>query len=386
MALAGVYRAGRAHDIAIAPFRTPAGWMLLLADRQTDQLRLLAPAGNGKYEAGAEFTRTTPAEWTLTFTPAAKPTKLIVEETGTKLRFTAKPIPIAITPVSFRNGATRLEGSLYRPSRRTAKLPLVALAHGSEENDRYSFGPIPWVLASQGYAVLVYDKRGTGSSTGDWRSAGLEDYADDLIAGIRAMLQRSDIDRSRTAVVGVSEGAWVAPLAASRWPSIRAIAAISGGARTKGDAYVFKARREAEADGMSPAAVDSVVRDAEQLVATSVRNVTQGSASGFDRRVAYDPTQDWRRFRGPVLYMGGEADVLESGREAAAWFRRLFAESDNVDATIRLWPRAHHSLLQGVTGDPAEFHSLRGITQLAPGYWDVLLRWLELQRFPNATP
>jgi hypothetical protein len=76
--------------------------------------------------------------------------------------------------------------------------------------------------------------------------------------------------------------------------------------------------------------------------------------------------------------MGGEADVLESGPEAADWFRRLFEQVGNADATIRLWPRAHHSLLLGVTGEPGEFRTLHGIKQLAPGYWDVLLRWLDV--------
>ena len=375
MALAGVFRAGKAHDIVIAPLRTPAGWTLLLADQQTDQLRLLGLIGKGVYAAGSEFTKPTPAEWTLRFTPEARPTEIVIEGTGQ--RFTARRIPLETVPLSFHNGATRLEGSLYRRVGRGSRMPLIALAHGSEDNDRYSFGPIPWVLAAQGYAVLVYDKRGTGASTGDWRSAGLEEYADDLVAGIQAAIKRPDIDASRTAVLGVSEGGWVAPIAASRSTAIKAIAAICGGARTKGDAYVYKVRRQAEAAG-KPASVDSTVHAAEQLVASSMRNAKTDGSSGFDRRLAYDPTQDWRRFKGSVLYMGGEADVLESGPDAALWFRRLFAESGNVDATVRLFPRAHHSLLLGVTGDPSEFRTLSGITQLAPGYWDVLLHWLEV--------
>src|SRR5262249_35704301 len=198
------------------------------------------------------------------------------------------------------------------------------------------------------------DKRGTGASTGEWQSAGLEEYADDLVAGIVAMSRRPDIDTTRVAVLGLSEGGWVAPLAASRSAGIKAIAAISGGARTEGDADVHKVRREAEGAGRSAAAVDSIVRAAEELIASSVRNAKTGrSPSGFDRRIAYDPTGDWRRFQGPVLYMGGEADVLESGPEAALWFRRLFDESGNGDATIRLWPRAHHRLLLGVDDDPS---------------------------------
>jgi len=129
--------------------------------------------------------------------------------------------------------------------------------------------------------------------------------------------------------------------------------------------------------------VDSIARSAQDLIDASVRRAKRNeSPTGFDRRVAYDPTDHWRRFRGPVLYMGGEADVLESGPDAAAWYRRLFAESGNVDVTIRLWPRTHHGLLLGVTGEPSEFRTFRGIAQLAPGYWDVLLRWLTAQLRP----
>src|SRR5262249_432379 len=155
-------------------------------------------------------------------------------------------------------------------------------------------------------------------------ASGVEDYADDLVAGIRAVTRRAEVDASRVGVLGFSEGGWVAPMAASRSAAIRSIAVVSGGARTKGDAYVFKVRREAEADGSPAAVVDSMARSARALIDASVRRVKANeSPNGFDRRVAYDPTDQWRRFRGPVLFMGGEADVLESGPEAAAWFRRL---------------------------------------------------------------
>src|SRR5262245_50645677 len=137
IAVTGVFRVGMAHHIAIAPFRTPAGWTLLMADEQSDQLRLLARTGRNAYVAGRELTRPTPEEWTLRFTPDAKPAELAIEEGDTGLRFTARRIQIDVVPIAFHNGAVRLEGSLYRPALRGSRLPLIALAHGSEDNDRF---------------------------------------------------------------------------------------------------------------------------------------------------------------------------------------------------------------------------------------------------------
>ena len=379
LAYAGVFRMGSAHDVAIVPFRAGSTWMLMLADAQSDALRFLTPAGPDTFTAGPETIAPTPVEWTLTARRQdGRVAVIAMTSAQTSTTFEGRRIPVDAIPVSIVHGSVRLEGSLYRPRERRGRLPLIALAHGSEAADRYSFGPLPLVLAANGFAVLAYDKRGSGASTGEWSAAGVDELADDLIAAIRAVSERADIDSSRIAILGTSEGGWVAPLAASRFHGVKAIVAICGGARTKGDAYVYKIRRERQGAGASPASVDSAVREAEALVAASRMRVAQGTASGFDRRLSYDPTTDWRGFRGPVLSMGGEADVLESGPESAEWFRRLFEQAGNADATVRLWPRAHHSLLLGVTGEPGEFRTLRGIKQLAPGYWDVLLRWLDV--------
>ena len=378
LAYSGMFRLGRGHDVAISPLRTPAGWVLLLSDVETDQLRLLTAVGDDELTTGIEMTRPSPVEWRLRFERAGSTTSLRVAPEGSSHSWTASRVPLDAVPISFANGGVTLKGFVYRPKNSTGNLPLIALAHGSEESDRYSFGPIPLVLASHGFAVLAYDKRGAGSSSGDWKSAGLEEYADDLVAGIRASIAAGGIDASRIAVLGLSEGGWVAPLASSRLPAIRAIAAVSGGARTKGDAYVHKVRRASEASGASPAEVDSAARAAEQFVQAAGERVRLGkSPTGLDRRLAYDPAKHWRQFKGPVLYMGGEADVLESAPLAADWFRQISVEAGNPDVTIRLWPRTHHSLVLGVTGEPSEFQTFRGIKQLAPGYWDVLIGWLD---------
>jgi pimeloyl-ACP methyl ester carboxylesterase len=377
--LAGAYEVG-ARLVVIAPFRAGDAWKPLLADAQTDRLRLLFPAPSGDgFVIGAELARPEPVEAHVAFDRdrTGRATALRVRPAGAPAARVASRVPLRSVEVAFARAGVSFRGTLHLP-RGGGRAPAVVLAHGSEANDRWSFGPVPLVLAASGYAVLAWDKRGTGASGGDWRPAGPDVLAADLAAAVDAVARRGEIDPARIAVVGLSEGGWIAPFAAALTPRIRAIAAICGGARTKGDAYVHKVRRQRQAAGATGEAVAAAVRAAEAEIADSHERVRSGrEVRGFDRRVTYDPGEHWRRFRGPVLYLGGEADVLESAPDAAAWFERLFAEAGHGDLTIRVWPRAHHSLLLGVTGDPAEFETLAGIGQLAPGYWDVLLRWLE---------
>jgi hypothetical protein len=74
--------------------------------------------------------------------------------------------------------------------------------------------------------------------------------------------------------------------------------------------------------------------------------------------------------------MAGADDVLEPAARSTAWVERTLHEAGNLDVTVKLFPRGHHSLLLGVTGTPSEFATMRGISQLVPGYWEVLTGWL----------
>ena len=62
--------------------------------------------------------------------------------------------------------------------------------------NRRSIAAMHSVTRAVGVAALIYDKRGSGASSGDWRSASLEDLADDALAGLRA-LQALDGIRDR---------------------------------------------------------------------------------------------------------------------------------------------------------------------------------------------
>jgi pimeloyl-ACP methyl ester carboxylesterase len=67
--------------------------------------------------------------------------------------------------VVLRSGDTSLAGTFIAPAT-PGPYPAVVLLHGSGPLTRHSFGPWPRFFNSLGMAVLVYDKRGTGASTG----------------------------------------------------------------------------------------------------------------------------------------------------------------------------------------------------------------------------
>src|SRR5204863_9616059 len=116
------------------------------------------------------------------------------------------------------------------------------------------FAQLANALADAGFAVVRYDKRGVGQSGGRGEFATLNDYAEDAVAVVKFLEKRKDIDPKRIALVGHSEGAWVALLAARREGTVRAIALIAGVGTTgtqlnlEQQQYAFRTGKVADAE------------------------------------------------------------------------------------------------------------------------------------------
>ena len=126
-----------------------------------------------------------------------------------------------LEPIEFRNADVRLSGLLFTPA---ASKPAPALVFiggtGYSTADRsYELSMLETFL-EKGIAVLYFDKRGCGRSGGNWRTSTLADLADDALAAAHALMARKEIDAKCVGFWGVSEGGWIAPLAASKDPRI----------------------------------------------------------------------------------------------------------------------------------------------------------------------
>src|SRR5208337_4610620 len=125
-----------------------------------------------------------------------------------------RPYPYDEEEVQFDNprAKVKLAGTLTRP-KGPGPLPAVLLVAGSGPigRDESVFGHRPFLVLSdyltrRGLAVLRYDKRRVGKSTGDLEKATTLDLADDAVAGIEFLKGRSDIDPKRIGAIGHSEG------------------------------------------------------------------------------------------------------------------------------------------------------------------------------------
>ncbi len=123
-----------------------------------------------------------------------------------------------VDSVSFRSGDITLRGVMHLPAG-APSYPAVFFLHGGGtqylNNEPTDFAHL---LVAQGIAALVYDKRGTGRSGGDYASSTFDDFAADGEAAYRYLASRADIRGDRVGVLGFSQGGRLAPIVAATLP------------------------------------------------------------------------------------------------------------------------------------------------------------------------
>ncbi len=135
----------------------------------------------------------------------------------------------------FLNGDVRLRYELDLPDQNGGPFPAVVFVHGSGRADRNTqkHGSDP--MLPQGLAVLRYDKRGVGESTGSFSNVGPENgdsalnlLASDAAAAVRFLQHFPQIDPLRRGIMANSQGGWIGPLAATQASEITFMLIWSG--------------------------------------------------------------------------------------------------------------------------------------------------------------
>jgi len=325
--------------------------------------------------------------------------------------------------VSFQSGATTLAGTLSLPSS-AGPFPAVVLLSGSGPQDRDSelmgFRPFKLIadhFVKRGIAVLRFDDRGVGGSTGSVPDSTTEDFADDALAAVRTLRARRDIDGGRIGLVGHSEGAIVAAAAAAHSPQVAFIVWMAGSAVSGAEILRMQAAELPRRAGASRSAVDEILRHhdalmaavkaqasvetltslARPLVAAQLGAVPRPAGAAFDEAnpqaerlvaegvrmlqtpwmrffVTFDPTAALRRLTCPVFaaFAGRDVQVPEAVNRAR--LEAALKDAGNQRVTVRVYPEANHLFQQAITGQLAEYATLPKV--FVPSLLDDIAGWI----------
>jgi pimeloyl-ACP methyl ester carboxylesterase len=274
--------------------------------------------------------------------------------------------------VSFYNGKVKLAGTLLLPPTKLRHSAMV-LVHGSQDRSRdddYEF-MFANIYLKLGIAVLIFDKRGVGASTGDWHYASMDDLAEDVLAGVRYLKTRPDINPKQIGLRGVSAGGWVAPLAAARSKDIAYLVTISAAGVSPAEQVTHDQLRKAKEAGVT----EAELMEAEKffrLQFDAVRsekawaNFQAAIPAARDKAwfrftlgdvpkeswlwestrltVHFDPIPFLQKIKCPTLLLFGELDPNYPAAKSAANMERALKMAGNKDITVHIFPKANHSL------------------------------------------
>ncbi len=373
----------------------------LVAFDESGEVRTLYPIDRDRFFAGPGAAVPTAIESRIDFqrNGEGKVISLTWRKEGASPR-TARLVEIEKREdVAFSNGGIRLAGTLISPMI-AGKHPAIVLVQGSGAEDREYMLPFARFLIRHGVAILGYDKRGVGGSTGDWNTASFDDLAGDVVAAFEYLKTRSDIEPSQIGLLGWSQAGWVMPLAAIRAKGIAFLISISGAGVSPAETTIDEAEREMAAAGLRPEGIQRIValmklqyefartgRGWDEYATARARIIAQfGSAPKtfpgtpndpywqFIRRLYfYDPGPALRQLQTPVLALFGELDDnILAGKNKNAWEAALKA-ANNPDYALRIIPRADHLQLEARIGNNAEMASLQ---RFAPLYFTTVQDWL----------
>lgn len=333
-----------------------------------------------------------------------------------------EPYPYKTEEVFFDNTIDhlRLAGTLTLPQA-DGPFPAVLLVTGSGPNDRdqliwghRTFLVLADYLTRKGIAVLRYDDRGVGRSTGDYDTAVFEDFKRDALAGLAYLKTRPEIDTDKVGLLGHSEGGAIGTLAASSSADAAYLVLMAAPGLSDFDGLLKQFADSYRVNGASEEAIsvkcsilkrifNTIRHETDSNIATSkIKDILQKArprlaalsedqrekiefesvdtfefgwmfSPGFSSILRYDPREPLMKVKCPVLAMNGGNDVQMPVENLAAIEAALEA-AGNHKCTIKEMPGLNHLFQTSQTGSPSEYAGIE--ETLSPAALDIISDWI----------
>jgi hypothetical protein len=308
--------------------------------------------------------------------------------------------------VHFTNGATHLTGTLYMPATGGHLAAVVAL-HGADTptRDYALFRHLTEGLPAMGMAVLIFDRRGSGQSSGSFADAGYDLLADDAIAGARAIAREPRIDPAHIGYWGLSQGGWLSVVAAGRDRKAAFAVSVSAPLVTASQQMHFATADQLYVHGASKADIQAAgkARDVwegylrgsntrdEALAALGAiehkswfgltfmphpADMTPREKSGYRLEMDEDPVRAVAKVRAPILFIFGGADPWIP---VALSVKRLdeIAKTKRDIETHVIAGASHEMVLNAHETMAFDRKTMLATAPDSPAYFAALASWLE---------
>ncbi|MEO6388667.1 MAG: alpha/beta hydrolase [Croceibacterium sp.] len=331
-----------------------------------------------------------------------------------------EPVPYRQEEVAFDNPAAHgvhLFGTLTLPQGQ-GPFPVAILLSGSGQHDRDETldGHKPFLVIADhltrgGIAVLRFDDRGSGKSTGQAYDATSGDKASDANAAFAYLLGRTDVRHDAIGFIGHSEGGLIGPIAMACNDKVAFLVSLAGPATDTIDLMLSQRRIMTGGEGVSEEqlARSEAFNVAEWKALAAAETLEAGRAALLElltpetkaalglppetdsalilremmrARVwylaRYDPVPNLARVSVPVLAQNGSLDhQTEPKSNLDAWRARL---TGSRDVTVLELPGLNHMFQHARTGGRGEYRDIE--ETFAPEALSLMAQWLK-QRFLN---
>jgi pimeloyl-ACP methyl ester carboxylesterase len=288
--------------------------------------------------------------------------------------------------------------------------PGIVLIHGSGPQRRAaaSFGLLAQRLSCAGFAVLSYDKRGTGESGGHGLRAELPQLSSDVQAAADWLRAQDGIDPNQVGLWGHSQGGWIGPLVASRDAQIAFVIGAGAPAITVWEQNILNLRdwtRRVTGSMAEGAMAEAVAR---QMYAVAARGEGLDRLRDLEALTKDAPWRDWfkielrpeelarwrdwgpeshlSKLKTPVLVLIGGQDASVPPMENLYLWQRYLAAAGNDHSMLVEVPGADHGLYivdgplnpHGVVESPRQLATvafdaaadfLSKVTKMTPSPW-----------------
>ena len=308
--------------------------------------------------------------------------------------------------IQFANGAAQLKGTVYLPKTGNDLAAVVVLHHaGLPARDANLYRHLCEGLPAIGIAVLVYDRRGSKQSSGDLNKADYETLADDAVAGQHALAKFSRIDPHKIGFWGLSQGGWLAVLAAGRSKDAAFAIAVSSPLVTADEQMQFATRNLLTVRGYSQSDVQDMLaarkawtgylhgkssrdqavealRKAEAKPWFDISYLPRASQLTNDpehdanrRRLDDDPIAAARQVKVPLLFLYADSDPWVPVGESAQRVQSLAKELPNIEYAV-VSNANHEMMFPGNEKMQVDQETTRNEAPQAPTYFMFLASWI----------